>query len=224
MGVKTLHFAAVLYTDIKWGHRPDKKTGRLDMDMGFEKGKLMAPGARKMCHCFLNDKAFLAVGFDKQISKGIGIVPGVGIPITKRMESGEAHIGFELSDILDYKQMQSLLDGKRFVINTINYIVHIRPVSDKTLDQPFLNRKLINKVHDEYEGLGMKSAGGKGYMAKYDEPFCNWILGAFDYLTQNGHIQKNPGFQLPVCQKHKLTGQYMPDDGAFFCDKCDDYI
>ena len=224
MTLKTIQFAAVLYAEKKSGWKLNKKTGRHPKDMEFEKGKMMAPLSKEICHCFLNDKAFLAIGFHKQYSHGIGIVPGVGIPITKRMESGEAHVGFMLDEITNYKRMQSILDGKRVVINSINFIVHIRPVTDKTLDQPFANRKMIKKVHEQYENLGIRSAGGSGYMAKYDEPFLTWLMGAFDYLTQNGYIQRKPDFQLAVCKKHKTSGEYISEYNAFFCEKCGNYI
>ncbi len=224
MGIKTIEFSAALHVEDKFGKRLDKKTGRIPGDIKFERGKLSAPVQKDVCHCFFNDKAFLAIAYNRQVSSGIGIVPGVAIPLTKKMEMGQAYVGFEISEIMDYKRMKSMLDGKRLVLNTNNFFIHIRAVTDKVFDQPFRNRKLISKIHEEYEKLGIRSAGGMGYMAKYDDPFLDWLQRGFNYFVQKGYLVRRSDFKHMICPTHQTTGRFIFKDNAFFCDECNSYL
>lgn len=216
-----LRFPAVVGLRSKVGMKV-KKGGKTKHDLDWDKGKL-GYDTKEICHCFLNQKEFYAVEFNKQISKGIGIVPGVGIPISKKIEEGQAFVLFQLSEIKDFRPVESALT-KRFGINTYNHLIELRPVDFTNIDQARHNRKLIKGAQEVYEIIGINSKDGPGFMSNYDRPFIDFFHSRFNQYTTQGFIRKKGNVMVKVCPKHKRTGEYISMYNAYLCKSCNDYI
>jgi hypothetical protein len=221
MEPKTLQFAAVMGKMINYGMKLDK-TGRSAYDKQFDNGKMSLSMGKRVCHCFLSKERFYAVEFNVQHSAQI--LPVVPLKVKTSLDIGKEFVNFKLSEVMDYKRMSSVLGGKRLVMKTINDFFQIRPVTDTSIEQAFSNRKLICKIHEGYEKLGIKSAGSSGYTAKYDEPFLRWFHSVLAYHTKQGDITRRPGLRKRTCPKHKRTCKYVPEYKAYFCEKCQSYI
>jgi hypothetical protein len=216
-----LRFPAVVGLRSKVGMKV-KKEGKTKYDLDWDKGKL-GYDRKEICHCFLNQKEFYAEEFNKQISKGIGIVPGVGIPISKKIEQGQAFVHFQLSEIKDFRPVESTLT-KRLGINTFNQLIDLRPVDFTNIDQARHNRKLIKAAQEVYESIGINSKEGPGFMSNYDRPFIDFFHNCLNQYTTQGFVTKKVNATAKVCPKHKRTGEYVPMYNAYLCRSCNDYI
>jgi hypothetical protein len=205
LGNNILHFAAVLGKNKRYDVKLDKN-GKSYSDKQYEKDKLSPSTKGDICHCYMTEKEFYAIEFDVQHS--MTLLPAGPLKIDTRLDQGKRFIHINYADIFGYKRMQSVMNGKRFVIQSLNDYLHFRPVGDNSIEQGFTNRKLIRKVHEEYESLGIKSKNGPGYMSNYDEPFLRWIHGVFIQLTNDGRVKLGSAGRLKVCPKHKRTGRY----------------
>jgi hypothetical protein len=221
LGNNILHFAAVLGKNKRYDVKLDKK-GKSSSDKQYEKDKLSPSTSKNICHCYMTEKEFYAIEFNVQHS--MSLLPAGPLKVNTRFDQGEQFIHVNFADVYGYKRMQSVIYGKRLVIQSLNDYLHFRPVGDNPIDQGFTNRKLIRKVHEEYESLGIKSKDGPGYMSNYDEPFLRWIHGVFIHLTKDGRVKLRSAGGLKVCPNHKRTGRYASQYNAYYCYFCKNYF
>jgi hypothetical protein len=223
MGNFNLSFTAVLSLNKKYNIFLGK-SGKSGWDKEYEKGKITGGWKSEICHCLMNKEEFIAVRIKKETSFGITLFPEATIPLWKRKKTEELYDYFPLSEVIDFKGMESFIGGKRLVINTMNNYVSIQPVTNYTVAHADQNLQLIQMVHEQYKKLGIRPMKGAKRLREYEEPFLNWFLSVLRYCIKQKYIQLKPRSQSKVCPKHKITGKYISEHNAYLCEKCKDFI
>lgn len=222
MSAVDIQIPLVVSTVSKFNEKVDVATGDTKHDVNYNKGTLFS-FEKHPCHCFITSDLFSTVEFNKVTQSGVRIVPGVRIPLSEKKQLGQPFVWTNHSDIIDFR----ILDKRwvtRFVLNTkLSYIL-IQPVSMESIDQSRHNVELIKGVQALYETMGIHSKDGPGYLSNYHTVFAEYLYAKYKELYKAGKVKFTPKYRIPFCAKHKLTGQYYPENGQYYCHKCKQYI
>jgi len=197
-----------------------KSTGMSKLDIAYETGTLTdTKGVQKSCITDLTVKQFECREFDFVPAWGIMIGPQMEIPTTVKVEHGQKVISVPLSDIYDFRA----LDTKglpRFVLSTYSHYVIVQPVGLTTMPLAKRNAKLVRSCQEHYETLRMNSPTGPRIDADYSAGFVKRMTKFFEGLERVGSIRRRKGFLVPACPKHRRTGAYNSNTRKFTCTKC----
>ena len=217
-------FPAVITFEKKFGHKVNKKTGKTRVDKLYEKSALThSLYLQRVCYCFLSEEEFFTLEFDKMVSQGLELLPGVALSFAQREEMGQPYVYFSMDDIIDYKIITGF-SVPQFCVNTINRYVFIFPVSGIWIEYKRKNKDLIIQCQEYYESIGIKSKKGPGLRSKYDDPFSGYMNDLFKQKERSNIIKRKPNYYIPFCPTHKRTGRFLYDHNKFYCQKCDDFI